>query len=599
MNFPLITLLIIGFSFFGFSQTKEEDYTTYNTDKASISINTLDEEKIDLYLELATELITKDPIKADSILKLGQNILDVNPKSYVVQRGIYMKTKGYILIELGDNDTGFNLINKASDYFKSLNDTVNYGVWVIDTSDYYSQHLDNDIKVYNYASRSIELFKKNNDTVGVVGGYIMLGATNMNIGDYKHAIEQFTRAIELLSGLNGYDLPFVCYANRGLAYAKLGEYKNAIKDHKKALEIRTIECIDECLILKAKIVYYNLMLNALKPNNENIKLVIKYLDDVKSDYFRSQLFVILGDYYSELKDWNKADEYYKQSLKLIKDKNYELEILKKRAFTSKQLSNYALATKLYYTIVAKEDSLKYLNFQNQIAYWQAEYREEEKQEKIKNLQHQNELKNAVIVYKDKISFMLVLGVIALGLFILILYKQKKNIDGKNRTLLQNQSYLEKHWKEAQSHNKSLKHEINELKETFKKEYEINEKYDNSGLSAEQTKTLLSILMYLVTEEKVYLNKEVTLSTLAKKIGVNRSYLSQIINTEFGKNFNQFINEYRIHEACENLRNPINLKYNIDYISQISGFKSISSFNTAFKKQVGVTPSYYRKEYLKK
>ena len=72
------------------------------------------------------------------------------------------------------------------------------------------------------------------------------------------------------------------------------------------------------------------------------------------------------------------------------------------------------------------------------------------------------------------------------------------------------------------------------------------------------------------------------------------YLSRIINERFGASFNDFVNEYRIKEAKSALRDPGQAERTILDIMYGSGFYSKSTFNTAFKKFTGVTPSKYRK-----
>ncbi len=73
----------------------------------------------------------------------------------------------------------------------------------------------------------------------------------------------------------------------------------------------------------------------------------------------------------------------------------------------------------------------------------------------------------------------------------------------------------------------------------------------------------------------------------------------MINRHFQKNFFEFINGYRIDEAKKLLANEKYEKVTIIEIMAQVGFNSKATFNTFFKKLVGVTPSQYRKEQLKK
>jgi len=98
------------------------------------------------------------------------------------------------------------------------------------------------------------------------------------------------------------------------------------------------------------------------------------------------------------------------------------------------------------------------------------------------------------------------------------------------------------------------------------------------------------LLDVMVEEKPYLDHNLNIFTLAKRLNTNSKYLSQVINQEFNKSFVHFINEYRIEDAKQILLAKNN--YTIEAQSQMVGFKSKSSFNIAFKRHTGLTPSLY-------
>ncbi len=91
------------------------------------------------------------------------------------------------------------------------------------------------------------------------------------------------------------------------------------------------------------------------------------------------------------------------------------------------------------------------------------------------------------------------------------------------------------------------------------------------------------------------NPDLTLKELAKQIGENERSVSYVINKVGGKNFYDFVNQYRINEATELLINPSDAKMTVLEIMYRVGFNSKSSFNTQFKKKTGLSPSEYRKK----
>lgn len=93
-------------------------------------------------------------------------------------------------------------------------------------------------------------------------------------------------------------------------------------------------------------------------------------------------------------------------------------------------------------------------------------------------------------------------------------------------------------------------------------------------------------------EKAYLSPDLTLSELSKMTAIPSNQLSKVINTGFGKNFNDYINEYRVEEVKSALSNPEYSHYSILGIAYECGFNSKATFNRVFKKLTGNSPSQF-------
>jgi len=120
----------------------------------------------------------------------------------------------------------------------------------------------------------------------------------------------------------------------------------------------------------------------------------------------------------------------------------------------------------------------------------------------------------------------------------------------------------------------------------------SEKYRKSKLSQEQSELLKTKLVALMEKQEPYLENGITLPQLANLMGCTPNNLSQVINDGFGKSFFDFINEYRITHAKQQLLSPE--RVSVLQVSMNAGFNSKSAFYTAFRKEVGMTPSQYRK-----
>lgn len=125
---------------------------------------------------------------------------------------------------------------------------------------------------------------------------------------------------------------------------------------------------------------------------------------------------------------------------------------------------------------------------------------------------------------------------------------------------------------------------------------VNEtqKYAGSGLTPEQKQLLISKLEFVMTTEKLFVNSNLTVEDVAVHLETRPKHISQVINEHYQRNFYNFINYYRILEAQHLLVSEEFEKYSIQGIAQMVGFVSKSTFNAAFKKQTGKTPSEFKK-----
>ena len=124
----------------------------------------------------------------------------------------------------------------------------------------------------------------------------------------------------------------------------------------------------------------------------------------------------------------------------------------------------------------------------------------------------------------------------------------------------------------------------------------NKKYEWSTLTDAKSEEYLSKLSLVMNREKPYLDSDLTLQKLAGSIEVTPQHLSQVINEKLNQNFFDFVNCYRIKEAKRLLVDPRGELLTILAIAEEVGFNSKSSFNSAFKKLTGMTPSEYKKSY---
>lgn len=103
------------------------------------------------------------------------------------------------------------------------------------------------------------------------------------------------------------------------------------------------------------------------------------------------------------------------------------------------------------------------------------------------------------------------------------------------------------------------------------------------------------LKHVMKNKRYYQDPELTLSSLAKKLGLTTHDLSRIINTGLKKSFNDLINEYRVAEITQKMRDPAYNRLTLLGMAYDTGFNSQSTFHRAFKEVTGKTPAEYKKE----
>lgn len=119
------------------------------------------------------------------------------------------------------------------------------------------------------------------------------------------------------------------------------------------------------------------------------------------------------------------------------------------------------------------------------------------------------------------------------------------------------------------------------------------KYAKSSLNKNQISLLMEKIDEKVISEKPYLDSDLNIYDFAKKVGISRHHLTQVLNEGFRKNFYNYINEYRLKEAMERIRHPDFAHHSLLRIALDSGFNAKSSFNRVFKNKTGTTPREYK------
>ncbi len=123
---------------------------------------------------------------------------------------------------------------------------------------------------------------------------------------------------------------------------------------------------------------------------------------------------------------------------------------------------------------------------------------------------------------------------------------------------------------------------------------VADKVEASG----QDEPALQRLQQAMLSEQLWRRESLGVADLARHLGLAEYRLRRLINGALGqRNFNTYLNQFRIEAACSQLSDPARRRLPILSIALDVGFASIGPFNRAFKAQLGITPSEFRREKL--
>lgn len=107
-----------------------------------------------------------------------------------------------------------------------------------------------------------------------------------------------------------------------------------------------------------------------------------------------------------------------------------------------------------------------------------------------------------------------------------------------------------------------------------------------GIESKESNVLGAILNYCINNSE----KPLSLDMLEKELHVSKYYISHTMSSKLKMGFNDYINSLRVSNACKYL---LKTDKSITQISDLVGFNTMRTFNRAFQKQMGMTPSQYR------
>jgi len=118
------------------------------------------------------------------------------------------------------------------------------------------------------------------------------------------------------------------------------------------------------------------------------------------------------------------------------------------------------------------------------------------------------------------------------------------------------------------------------------------KYEKSKLTRSEAHNNVDILNKIMEDTKPYLDSEFNLAQFSSLSNINAHRISETLNGLIGQSFNDYVNNYRVEEFKKLAVKETYKHYTILALAFEAGFKSKATFNAAFKKLTGETPSEF-------
>lgn len=513
---------------------------------------------------------------------------------------------------------------------------INNMIYALQKLSHTSLNLGNNTMAIEYIDRAIAIAQEHRSDQKTIVDLIKLKGNHFfDIEEYDQATTAYFEALEIAKTI---DYPYALWAlsaNLGFVKLRSGETDGALKDLKKSLinipkiakegsflfhrsEMLINARICEAYIKKGKLD------SALFCNNKGLKIsTLIRLDNAHIDLLmhRGILFKEKGNYVLAIKFLEEAKElackvndnvFSGKILNLIAACNYELgeyktsieilhealAILGKNYRNSDELSKcYKLLGQSYKKVGDLQKSNDYyekhilsltrLNRKKSSASRKVrDATFDNYEEVIQNLETDLKKDQNWLKYSKVGMILFGIGIISVVVFL-------------NKTKLQNKRKFDTLLAKIETHEQqnlaSKKPDTNTLVINSESKRKV---VDKSAIETDISKDLCEqILKGLeqIESKQYFLKKECNLYNVAKKIRTNTSYLSKVINSHFGKNFNTYINDLRINYSILRLKNDAKFRsFSIKSIAEEVGYKSADSFSKYFKAHTGLLPSFYIK-----
>ena len=524
---------------------------------------------------------------------------------------------GYSSVEIDRIDDALRYYKKSLQLLLEIDDEENLAAVIANIGQVYFRVSNYDSAIF-YNEQAIALSEVPGMEEELTASLGNLGLVYKTMGDYDKALEYYTRAMEISKRMNFSRHIAVDLNNIAAVYVAWQQYEIAADYFGQALEIdknsgnlahmemtlsnlanaiqslgypdSALVMFQESLAISEKLGRYGN--SAIKRINigtlyfeagqyrEALTYFIAATETAKQIGLRHVTaggLQNIGATYSALGNFKEAETYLDEAFALATEIGalpLVRETYKTRSKLYERMGKPQQALEAYRNYSNIKDSLFTEKSQTKLADMEARYETEKKQQQIEILIKDNQIHEANLNRKQTTLIGLSAGVLILliaSVVITMLFVQKSKA---NRKLVE---------KNLELMNK------NEIAHGS-----VHSDFAHTTVNDKGQEKLLTGLDRLMKEDKVFSQPQISLAGLAEKLETNTTYLSKAINEHFNTNFSTYLNNFRIREAQKMFADQLHKSMTLEGIAGSVGFHSRSTFNTAFRKFSGVTPTVFIK-----
>lgn len=451
----------------------------------------------------------------------------------------------------------YDALSSAYNGLAIYNEYINYDIYA-SISNYYSA-IENAQKAGNKRRESILLnnlagaYQKHND---------------------PECIKYSKRALDLGKEINDPIAIFYACLNLAEFYVWQGDKMNAenyIAEAKKYATESEVDALIDVKVIEAR--YYQ-RLGAYDKALSKCEEIMLSLDDETPIPSLAAAYLVYSSVLSSNKKYQQALETAKKGLNLVKAKGSftnEPEFIDELVNIYHEMGDLDNALLYSRKAINNRDSTYTVSRERGVEEAKIKYEIYEKEKKI--YEQQKELSSTRLKIGMLIAFVC-LVIVILCLVVFHYQKQKKLYKSIVR-----------------QHKQNIQREEMLMEELEKYQHK---KQDAKIASQDKNDSIMASFTTLMMKEKMFKDATISLTTIAEKLGTNRTYLSRAINETTGKTFSQIVNEFRIREAVSMMEEK-DSNYPLKMISGDVGFSSISSFYSTFTSIIGISPAKYRSQ----